>query len=188
MDLLLSKGNVPVTGSAASDIGIGHGQRRDTPPARSRRTFRYREDHRRGRRARRDPLRTRGCFPRRHGAAVEGRDDPGPRGGAGGAAARSSRTALRRTVVFRPGRNHPHSLRRRHASSLSLADPLGRRAHGRRRHRRLWPRTDGAGIRYRSVVHPALQANRLGRAGRRGYSVLPVGHGPEGRPRDALGR
>src|SRR6267154_2510861 len=55
-------------------------------------------------------------------------------------------------------------------------------------HRRLWPRADGAGVRYRSVVHPALQANRLGRAGRRGYSVLPVGHGPEGRPRDALGR
>ena len=38
------------------------------------------------------------------------------------------------------------------------------------------------------LVHPALQADRLGRAGRRGHPLLPVGHGAEGRPRHALGR
>ncbi len=38
------------------------------------------------------------------------------------------------------------------------------------------------------LVHPALQANRLGRAGRGSHPVLPVGHGSEGRPRYALGR
>src|SRR6478752_4077931 len=34
--------------------------------------------------------------------------------------------------------------------------------HGRRCAERLWPRPDGAGIRHRSAVHPALQADRLG--------------------------
>ena len=34
----------------------------------------------------------------------------------------------------------------------------------------------------------ALQADRLGRVGRRRHSLLPLGHGAEGRPRDALGR
>ena len=38
------------------------------------------------------------------------------------------------------------------------------------------------------LVHPALQADRLGRAGRGSHSLLPVGHGIEGRPRHALGR
>ena len=54
--------------------------------------------------------------------------------------------------------------------------------------RRLRPRPDGAGVRHRSAVRPALQADRLGRAGRRSGAVLAVGHRPEGRPRHPLGR
>ena len=46
----------------------------------------------------------------------------------------------------------------------------------------------GAGLRHRSAVPAALQADRLGRVGRRSDPLLPVGHGPEGRPRHALGR
>ena len=34
----------------------------------------------------------------------------------------------------------------------------------------------------------ALQADRVGRVGRRSHSLLPVGHGAQGRARDALGR
>ena len=127
-------------------------------------------------------------FRSAHGATAEGRDDRGARDRAGGAAEGPPRPALRRTAVLRAGRDHPHPVLRRHPPSLSLADPLRRRAHGGGRHRRLWPRPDGAGIRHRSAVHPALQADRLGRAGRRGDPVLPVGHGAEGRPRHALGR
>ena len=63
-----------------------------------------------------------------------------------------------------------------------------RRAHGDRGDRRLRPRPDGAGLRHRSAVPAALQADRLGRIRRRGDPLLPVGHGPQGRARDALGR
>ena len=38
------------------------------------------------------------------------------------------------------------------------------------------------------LVPAALQADRLGRVGRRRHSLLPVGHRPEGRPRHPLGR
>ncbi len=62
------------------------------------------------------------------------------------------------------------------------------RAHGGGRDRRLWPRAAGAGLRHRSAVPAALQADRLGRERRGSHSLLPVGHGIEGRPRHALGR
>ena len=65
---------------------------------------------------------------------------------------------------------------------------VGRRAHGGGGDRRLRPRPAGAGLRHRSAVPAALQADRLGRVGRRGDPLLPLGHGAEGRPRDALGR
>src|ERR1700733_9722131 len=73
-------------------------------------------------------------------------------------------------------------------SSLFFANSFRRRTDGGGGDRRLWPRADGAGIRHRSSLYPALQADRLGRAGRRSHSLLPVGHGAEGRPCDALGR
>ena len=73
-------------------------------------------------------------------------------------------------------------------ASLSVAESVRRRAHGGRRDRRLRPRPAGAGLRHRSAVPAALQADRLGRARRRGDPLLPVGPGAEGRPRHALDR
>src|SRR6266700_2994069 len=79
-----------------------------------------------------------------------------------------------RTAVSCAGRDHPHPVFGGDPPSLPLADPERRRAHGGGRDRRLWPRPDGAGIRHRSALHPALQADRVGRAGRRSYSLLPL--------------
>ncbi len=72
--------------------------------------------------------------------------------------------------------------------ALSVAGAVGSRAHGGGRDRRLRPRAAGAGLRHRSAVSAALQADRLGRIGRRGAALLPVGHGAEGRPRHAFGQ
>ena len=91
------------------------------PRSESRRTFRYRADHRGGRRARRKTCRPRGRVSHGRGATAEGRDDRGARDRAGGAAEGSPRPALRRTAVLRAGRDHPHPVLRRHAASLSLA-------------------------------------------------------------------
>ena len=71
-------------------------------------------------------------------------------------------------------------------ASLSVAEPVGSRADGGGRDRRLRARIAGAGLRHRSVVPAALQADRVGRVGRRDDPLLPVGHGAQGRPRDAL--
>jgi len=66
-------------------------------------------------------------------------------------------------------------------ASLSLADPLGAER---------WPSSPPRLCRglmapdpYLSVFHPALQANRLGEQVAEVF-LLPVGHGPEGRPRE----
>ena len=72
--------------------------------------------------------------------------------------------------------------------ALSLRHAVGLRAHGGGGDRRLRPRHARARLRHRSPVPASLQADRLGRVGRRRHSLLPVGHGAEGRPRDALGR
>jgi hypothetical protein len=66
---------------------------------------------------------------------------------------------------------------------LPLQEPLRRRAHGDRRGRRLRPRHAGAGLRHRPAVPAALQADALGRAGRRIHALHAVGPRPEGRPR-----
>ena len=72
--------------------------------------------------------------------------------------------------------------------SITSDNPSEVRAHGGGRGRRLRPRHAGARLRHRSAVPASLQADRLGRERRRGHPLLPVGPGPEGRARDALGR
>ena len=95
---------------------------------------------------------------------------------------------MRRAAVLHDGRDHPHPVRIRHRASLPVGKSVGLRAHGDRGDRRLRPRPDGARLRHRSAVPAALQADRVGRAGRRGDPVLPVGPRAEGRPRHPLGR
>ena len=51
--------------------------------------------------------------------------------------------------------------------------------------RRLRPRPAGAGLRHRSAVPAALQADRLGRERRRVHALSAVGSRLQGRPRDA---
>ena len=69
-----------------------------------------------------------------------------------------------------------------------LAGAVRSRAHGGGRDRRLRPRPAGARLRHRSAVSAAVQADRLGRTGRRSAALLPVGHGAEGRPCHPFGR
>ena len=104
------------------------------------------------------------------------------------AAAGPAGPALRRAAVPDAGRHHPHRLRVRRPSSLSVAESVRSGTHGDRRDRRLRPRADGAGLRHRSPVPAALQADRVGRVGRRGDPVLSLGSRPQGRPRHAVGR
>ena len=85
-------------------------------------------------------------------------------------------------------RDHPRRPPVRDARGLSGRQSLGRRGHRARRRRRLWPRHAGAGLRHRSALHPALQADALGRAGHRIHPLYALGPRPEGRPRRALGR
>ena len=108
--------------------------------------------------------------------------------GGADAAGRPPRATLRRTAVPHAGRDHSHPVRVCHQASLSGAEPVGSRAHGNRCHRRLRPRHPGARLRHRSALPAALQADRLGRIDRRSDSLLPLGHGPQGRPRDAHGQ
>ena len=84
--------------------------------------------------------------------------------------------------------DHPHRVRVRRPSPLSVAEPVRSGAHGDRRDRRLRPRADGAGLRHRSPVPAALQADRVGRVGRGGDPLLPVGSRSQGRSCHALGR
>ena len=97
-------------------------------------------------------------------------------------------TPLRRAAVLSARCDHRPAVRGGDAPSLQEPGAVRLRAHGDRRHRRLRPRADGAGIRHRPAVPAALQADRLGRVGRRSHSLLPLGHGAEGRPRHALDR
>ena len=66
---------------------------------------------------------------------------------------------------------------------LPLEEPVGGRAHGGGRGRRLRPRHAGAGLRHRPAVPAARQADALGRADRRIHALHAVGPGAEGRPR-----
>ena len=118
---------------------------------------------RRPRKARQDQARQRRRIARGAGAAAQGRADRGPRQGRTAAAQGSPRPPLRRAAVPDGRRNHPHPLRLRAQASLSVGEPVRDRAHGRGRDRRLWPRAAGAGLRHRSAVSAALQADRLGR-------------------------
>ena len=124
----------------------------------------------------------------RRRAAAQGGAGRRPRAGRAAAAEGPPRPALRRAAVPHAGRDHPRPVRVRRQASLSVGESVRGRAHGDRRDRRLRPRPAGAGLRHRSAVPAALQADRLGRVGRRGDPLLPVGHGAEGRPRHALGR
>ena len=114
--------------------------------------------------------------------------DAGARARRATAAQGPPRPPLRRAAVPVAGRDHPHPVRVHRQRALSAAGAVGSRAHGGGRDRRLWPRPVGAGLRHRSVVPAALQADRLGRIRRRGAALLPVGHGAESRPRDAFGQ
>ncbi len=67
-------------------------------------------------------------------------------------------------------------------------EPDGRRAHGHRGARRLWPRPARAGLRHRSPVPAALQADRLGRERRRIHALSALGSRLQGRPRHAQHR
>ena len=91
-------------------------------------------------------------------------------------------------LCFMHGRDHPRPVRVRHRASLSIGKSVRGRAHGDRGDRRLRPRPAGAGLRHRSAVPAALQADGVGRVGRRGDPLLPVGSRTEGRPRHALDR
>ena len=142
----------------------------------------------RARTARRDARRQRARTAPRGGAAASRPRCAGPRRGRATAAQGPPRPALRRAAVLHAGRDHPRAVRVRGEASLSLGEPVGSRAHGDRRDRRLRPRPAGARLRHRSAVPASLQADRLGRVGRRGHPLLPVGHRAEGRPRHALGR
>ena len=95
---------------------------------------------------------------------------------------------LRRPPVRPGGRADPRALRARRRGRLRLGPPVHRRAHGGGGHRRLWPRPAGAGLRHRSAVPAALQADRLGRERRRVHALHAVGPRPEGRPRHPHGR
>ena len=137
---------------------------------------------------RRDPCRARARIAHRGGAAPQIGADAGARPRRGFTAQGPPRPALRRTAVPDAGRDHPHPVRIRRLRALSDAGAVRSRTHGGGGDRRLRPRPAGAGLRHRSVVSVAVQADRLGRAGRRGAALLPVGHGAEGRPRHAFGR
>src|SRR5262249_3929670 len=105
---------------------------------------------------------------------------PAPPGGRPAAAAPPlgcPRTAERRAALRHAGRDRARALRVRDQAPLPGAEPFRSRAHGGRRHRRLWPRRARARLRHRSPVPAALQADRLGRIRRRNDPVLPVGHG-----------
>ncbi len=156
--------------------------RRPTSPVRCR------GDRRRTGEARGILCRQRARAAHRGGAAPQGGARREPRRGRAAAAQGPPRRTLRRTVVPVAGRDHPRALRFRGPAPLPLEKPVGSRAHGDRRHRRVRARADGAGLRHRSPVRAALQADRLGRVDRRGDPLLPVGHGAEGRPRHALDR
>ena len=62
-------------------------------------------------------------------------------------------------------------------------NPSAGRAHGGGGGRRLRPRHAGAGLRHRPAVPAALQADAVGRAGRRIHALHAVGSRAEGRPR-----
>ena len=132
--------------------------------------------------------RLRAGAPARGRAAAEERARGRSRQCRAAAAAGSPGPALRRTPLLHAGRDHPRAVRVRGQASLSVAESVRSRAHGDRRDRRLWPRPAGAGLRHRSAVPAALQADGVGRVGRRGDPLLPVGSRAEGRPRHALDR
>ena len=62
--------------------------------------------------------------------------------------------------------------------------PVGRRAHVDRRHRRLRPRAAGAWLRHRSAVPASLQEDGMGRERRRVHALHSVGSRLQGRARD----
>ncbi len=93
------------------------------------------------------------------------------------------RHRLRGQAVVPDGRDHRRALRLRRHPRLPLEEPFRRRTHGRHRGRRLRSRHAGARLRHRPAVPAALQADALGRAGRRVHALHAVGPRPEGRPR-----
>ena len=96
------------------------------------------------------------------------------------------RHRLRRPPVASDGRDHPRPLRfRRQPMSTASKNPVGGRAHGDRRGRRLRPRHAGAGLRHRPALFllPYKQTP-VGRADRRIHALHAVGPRAEGRPRD----
>ena len=113
----------------------------------------------------------------------------GPRTCRATAAQGPPRAALRRAAVPDAGRDHPHPVRIRVVSELyppqvpSQAERMAVIATGGYGRGLL-----GAGLRHRSPVPAPLQADRLGRNGRRSAALLSVGHGAEGRPRHAFGQ
>ena len=72
------------------------------------------------------------------------------------------RHRLRRPAVASDGRDHPRALRFRRHPCLPPEQPVGRRAHGGGRGRRLWPRHAGAGLRHRPPVPAADKQTPLG--------------------------
>ena len=112
----------------------------------------------------------------------------GPRRSRGGAPARGRRDRLRAPALRPHGRHRPRPPRQRRAAPLPGRQSLLGREARRRRDRRLRPRHARAGLRRRSPVPAALQADRLGRERRRGDALRAVGPEAEGRPRDPLGR
>ena len=146
-------------------------------------------DRRRPRETCQGPRRQRARAARRGGAALKAALDGRPRQGRATAARRTA------TAAAAPSGSAGWKTRSSASCSSSRASifirrriPSRGRTHGGRRHRRLRPRPAGAGLRHRSAVPAALQADRLGRVDRRGHPLLPVGHRAEGRPRHPLGR
>ena len=107
----------------------------------------------------------------------------GAGGGRAPAAGRRQRPALRGGPLRLPGCADRHHLRVHDHAGLPGGEPVGRRAHGGRGHRRLWARAARTLLRRGSPVPAALQADALGRE-RGGARALPaLGPRPQGGPR-----
>ncbi len=92
---------------------------------------------------------------------------------------------LRPPPLRPPGRDHRRALRPRRRPRPRAGRPQRRRAHDRDGGRRLRPRHAGARLRRRSPVPAPLQADAVGRDGRRVHPLFSLGPRPEGRPRHA---